>query len=121
MRLLLEGCLFFCFPLCTFWAVSAGDDRCVLRDSLGLTQEQLTPTAPRRLLRFVHPQTRARRWESPSDSPGLTLERLTLAPPGGGRPLTQRLDLALEHGQSLLVVGPSGCGKSSLLRSIAGA
>lgn len=52
---------------------------------------------------------------------GLHLEGLTLAPPGGGKPLTAALHASIGPGQSLLVVGPSGCGKSSLLRAIAGA
>ena len=55
------------------------------------------------------------------DSAGLHLEGLTLAPPGGGKPLTAALHASIGPGQSLLVVGPSGCGKSSLLRAIAGA
>jgi ABC transporter len=52
---------------------------------------------------------------------GLHLEGLTLAPPGGGKPLTAALHASIGPGQSLLVVGPSGCGKSSLLRAVAGA
>jgi NitT/TauT family transport system ATP-binding protein len=38
----------------------------------------------------------------------------------GGRPILQRIDLAIRPGEFLCVVGPSGCGKTSLLRLIAG-
>ncbi len=36
------------------------------------------------------------------------------------RPAVERVDLAAEDGELLVLVGPSGCGKSTLLRMIAG-
>ena len=56
---------------------------------------------------------------SPGDPP-LRLQHLTVAHPGGGRPLLEGLDLALMEGQRLLVTGPSGSGKTSLLRVLCG-
>jgi multiple sugar transport system ATP-binding protein len=40
--------------------------------------------------------------------------------PGAGAPALDRLDLAVEDGELLVLVGPSGCGKSTTLRLIAG-
>jgi len=56
-------------------------------------------------------------------SPGevaLRLQDLTVAHPGGGRPLLVGLDLALAAGQRLLITGPSGSGKTTLLRVLCG-
>jgi len=50
----------------------------------------------------------------------LSLESLTLSPPGSERVLINKLSLALQPGDALLITGDSGCGKSSLLRAIAG-
>jgi iron(III) transport system ATP-binding protein len=38
----------------------------------------------------------------------------------GGPPVVDRVDLAIEEGESVVLLGPSGCGKTSTLRSIAG-
>lgn len=50
----------------------------------------------------------------------LALRGLTLYTPQFDRLLVDKLDLALQPGESLLITGVSGCGKSSLLRAIAG-
>ncbi|MCF6734112.1 ABC transporter ATP-binding protein [Blastococcus sp. KM273129] len=39
---------------------------------------------------------------------------------GAARPAVDRLDLAIEDGEFLVLVGPSGCGKSTSLRMLAG-
>lgn len=58
-------------------------------------------------------------WSSPGEV-ALRLQNLTVAHPGGGRPLLEGLDLALAAGQRLLITGPSGSGKTTLLRVLCG-
>jgi len=48
------------------------------------------------------------------------LRDLAFGYPGAGRPVLERLTLAVPRGAFVAVVGPSGAGKSSLLRVIAG-
>ena len=51
--------------------------------------------------------------------PGLELASVSKIYPNGHRAV-DRVSLAIESGELLVLVGPSGCGKSSLLRMIAG-
>ena len=57
----------------------------------------------------------------PAPSSSLTVERVTIAPPGIQRIIVQGVEFSLNAGTSLGVVGPSGSGKSSLVRSLVGA
>ncbi len=50
----------------------------------------------------------------------LRIEALSLSTPDGARQLVRDLDVALQAGDSLVVVGETGIGKSSLLRAVAG-
>src|SRR5688572_15413888 len=47
------------------------------------------------------------------------LERISKIYPGGHEAV-RAIDLAISHGELMVLVGPSGCGKSTLLRLIAG-
>lgn len=64
------------------------------------------------------------------DTPALTLprpiklisvENVTIVPPGVERPVVHDISFQLHAGQSLGVIGPSASGKSSLIRAIVGA
>lgn len=48
------------------------------------------------------------------------VSELTKVYPGGHVPAVDRVDLATEPGEYLVLLGPSGCGKTTLLRTIAG-
>ncbi|MES2749749.1 MAG: type I secretion system permease/ATPase [Pseudomonadota bacterium] len=69
---------------------------------LGMMPEQAVPT----LL------------EKPSSK--LSVETLTVAPPGEQKIVVQDVTFALEAGQGVGIIGPSGSGKSSLVRALVG-
>jgi multiple sugar transport system ATP-binding protein len=50
----------------------------------------------------------------------VTFEQATRQYPGNDRPAVDRLDLAVDDGEFLVLVGPSGCGKTTSLRMVAG-
>ncbi|HUO40348.1 MAG TPA: sn-glycerol-3-phosphate ABC transporter ATP-binding protein UgpC [Mycobacterium sp.] len=50
----------------------------------------------------------------------VSFEHATRRYPGTERPAVDRLDLAVDDGEFLVLVGPSGCGKSTALRMVAG-
>lgn len=50
----------------------------------------------------------------------LTVEALTVAPPGSTQAVVSEMSFELEAGQGLGVIGPSGSGKSSLARALVG-
>jgi PrtD family type I secretion system ABC transporter len=50
----------------------------------------------------------------------LSLEGVSVAPPGGARMTAQDVSFGLKAGMGLGVIGPSGSGKSSLIRAIVG-
>lgn len=56
----------------------------------------------------------------PRPQKSLTLEALTLAPPGSHRIVLQDISFHLTSGSGLVIVGPSGSGKSSLAKGIVG-
>lgn len=57
----------------------------------------------------------------PAPKQSLTLEGVTLSPPGTPKHVVQEVSLSLRAGQALGVIGPSGSGKSSLVRALVGA
>jgi len=65
------------------------------------------------------PADRAR-MELPRPSGTLSLEAVSVVPPGAGRIVVQGVNLQLKAGQGLGVIGPSASGKSSLVRAMVG-
>src|SRR6266478_5957623 len=55
-----------------------------------------------------------------SPSSRLSVEALSIVPPGDQRVIVQDVTFALEAGNGLGVIGPSGSGKSSLVRALVG-
>jgi ATP-binding cassette subfamily C protein len=56
----------------------------------------------------------------PKPSRSLSLEAVSIIPPGTSRVVVQDVTLQLKAGQGLGIIGPSASGKSSLVRSIVG-
>ncbi len=50
----------------------------------------------------------------------VTFEQATRHYPGTAQPAVDRFDLAVDHGEFVVLVGPSGCGKTTSLRMVAG-
>ena len=60
------------------------------------------------------------RMELPTPTASLTLEAVSVSPPGTNRLVVQGVAFQLKAGQGLGVIGPSASGKSSLARAIVG-
>lgn len=60
------------------------------------------------------------RMELPRPASALTLEAVSIMPPGAGRIVVQGVNFQLKAGQGLGVIGPSASGKSSLVRAMVG-
>ncbi len=56
----------------------------------------------------------------PAPCKSLSIEAVTIVPPGSQRVAVQDVTLALKAGDGLGIVGPSGSGKSSLARAVVG-
>lgn len=57
----------------------------------------------------------------PKPAARLSVQGLTIIPPGESMPALQGVSFTVEPGQALGVIGPSGAGKSSLARAVIGA
>ena len=57
----------------------------------------------------------------PVPKKSLVVQNLTVAPPGGNKPVLYNVSFTLEAGAGLGVVGPSASGKSTLARALVGA
>ncbi|HUC19316.1 MAG TPA: ABC transporter transmembrane domain-containing protein [Acetobacteraceae bacterium] len=62
----------------------------------------------------------APRLELPAPKESVSVETLSLATPGDGRPIVQNVSFSLQAGQGLGIIGPSASGKSSLARALYG-
>lgn len=71
-----------------------------------------------RLLETMPPQAEQTRLQSPSSR--LTVEAVSVVPPGDQKIIVQDVTFALGAGSGLGVIGPSGSGKSSLVRALVG-
>jgi PrtD family type I secretion system ABC transporter len=71
-----------------------------------------------RLLEQLPAQTAPTLLQSPSSR--LSIEGVSIVPPGDQKIIVQDVTFALEAGNGLGVIGPSGSGKSSLMRALVG-
>ena len=70
------------------------------------------------LLRALPVQTAPTQLQNPKEK--LTLENVSVAPPGDPRLTVSDVSFALKAGNGLGIIGPSGSGKSTLLRALVG-
>jgi ATP-binding cassette, subfamily C, type I secretion system permease/ATPase len=71
-----------------------------------------------RLLESLPAQTAPTLLQNPSKR--LSVESISIAPPGDQRVIVQDVTFVLEAGNGLGIIGPSGSGKSSLVRALVG-
>lgn len=71
-----------------------------------------------RLLGMLPEQAAPTLLEAPAGK--LSVEALTVGPPGEQKVVAQDITFALEAGQAVGIIGPSGSGKSSLVRALVG-
>ena len=71
-----------------------------------------------RLLGSLPAQTAPTRLQAPSRR--LSVEGISIVPPGDQKVIVQDVSFALEAGNGLGIIGPSGSGKSSLVRALVG-
>jgi PrtD family type I secretion system ABC transporter len=67
-----------------------------------------------------YPVAPAGRLQLPAPERSLSVEGVTLVPPGATKPTVMRIQFALTAGDAVGVIGPSGSGKTSLMRGILG-
>ena len=65
-------------------------------------------------------QSDQQRIDLPAPTMRLTVDNITLVPPGGKRAVVQDVTFQLEKGDALGIIGPSAAGKSSLARALVG-
>ncbi|GLK90817.1 type I secretion system permease/ATPase [Pseudomonas turukhanskensis] len=60
------------------------------------------------------------RMSLPAPEGAISVEGLSVVPPGGASPVIKNLTLQVASGESVGIIGPSGAGKSSLVRALLG-
>jgi ATP-binding cassette subfamily C protein EexD len=60
------------------------------------------------------------RMSLPAPDGAISVEGLSVVPPGGTAPVIKNLTLQVASGESVGIIGPSGAGKSSLVRALLG-